>query len=79
MSFLIRLVSLIIKNVQYVGTGVKCYFIYVWIFLLMHFASRICQSFFFLIIFIYNYGIICENLPYNRRHKLVSTIIMFYN
>ena len=52
--------------------------LFMFVFLLfMHIASRISNRFF--IGFIYNYYIICENLPYIRRCKLVSAIVVFYN
>ena len=68
MSFLIWLVSLVTKkNVQYVGTCVKCCFIYVLSIWLLGFV--IVYYYYF---YIYKYCIIGENLPYIGRFKLVS-------
>ena len=44
----------------------------------MHIASGIFNRF-LLLFFIYNYCVICENLPYIRRYKLLSAIVVFYN
>ena len=45
----------------------------------MHIASRISNCF-YVIVFKYNYYyIICENLPYIGRCKLVSATVVFYN
>ena len=41
----------------------------------MHIVSRICNR--FLIVFIYNYCIICENLLYIGRCKLGSAIVLY--
>ena len=44
----------------------------------MHIASSICNRF-FKIVFINNYCISSENLPYIGRCKLVRAIVVFYN
>ena len=75
MSFLIGLLILIITNVHYVGTCVKRYFIYVFLI----FLSILPRVFVIIVIIIYNYCIICDNVPYIGRCKLVSAIIVFYN
>ena len=45
----------------------------------IHIASRICYRSFFIIVFIYNYCIIRENLPNIRRCKLFCAIDVFYS
>ena len=68
---------LAIKNIEYVGACVNCYFIYVCFWIFMHIASRICYRF-FIIVFINNYYIICENLPYIWKCKLFSAIVVYF-
>ena len=46
-------------------------------FVFMHIASRICNRF-FIIVFIYDYCIICENPPYIGGCNLGSTIVAVF-
>ena len=78
-SFQIGLMILVIKNIQYIGTCAKCYFIYGCFFFIFYaYCFKDLWSF-FIIILIYNNCMISENLPYVWRCKLVCAIIVFYN
>ena len=81
MSFQIGLVILVIRNVQCVGTCVKCYFIHLCFVFLFCFLCILLLGFviIFIIIHMYNYCIFYENLPYIGRCKsmLLCFIIKF--
>ena len=73
MSYLIRLVISVIKNVQYIITCVKYYFINVWVFIFfMHIVSRICNR--FLLLFLYIIIVLsvrCKSPFSGGRHRLL--------